>query len=289
MLNQKALLLTAVSSALVVVCSCGNQTPPRPSATISVASTPISSTKPAAGKFNQAVLVHLKLSDAKFGTEDERSKITVLEDELTRNIAAAGVGEYDGNEVGGGEYTLYAYGPDARRLADVVRPSVLKRMTAPGSYLIIRSGPPGAPEAREEVVSPTPQAIPGSPAPAPPPTPAPRNAGGAEPTIGSDVVVPTGFDVSLLDILACPENKTPVRLANRRELDEINTKIREGRALLRSGTTRRKPVAAILIRQDGKIGYVIENGVPVMLIDSAIELQPGVGVVEQKGAASGQR
>lgn len=277
MQNQKVFLITAVSSALVMVCSCGNQAPARPSATTSVSRTPISSTKSAAGKSDQAVLVHVKLADAKFGTEDERSKITVLEAGLTRDIAAAGVGEYDGNEVGGGEYTLYAYGPDARRLADVVRPTVLKASLATGSYMIIRAGPPGAPQTRETLAGSAPTATPGSAAAVPPA--APPGPPGGRPGVGSaegtEVVVPKGFDVSLVDILACPEDKTPVRLASRRELDEINTKIREGKALLRNGATRSKALEALLIRQDGKLGYVIQNGVPVMLVDLAIVLQPG--------------
>ena len=39
-------------------------------------------------------------------------------------------------------------------------------------------------------------------------------------------VVPQGFKTSLLDILACPENLTPLHLASQREMDLIRERIR---------------------------------------------------------------
>lgn len=39
-----------------------------------------------------------------------------VEDELIDAIDSAGVGEFDGNLLGGGEVVLYMYGPDADAL-----------------------------------------------------------------------------------------------------------------------------------------------------------------------------
>jgi hypothetical protein len=61
----------------------------------------------------------------------------------------SGMGEYDGNEIGGGTFTIYMYGSSAARLWDVAAP-VLKTLPPPaGSYAIKRYGEPGAKEDRE--------------------------------------------------------------------------------------------------------------------------------------------
>ena len=61
------------------------------------------------------------------------------------------------------------------------------------------------------------------------------------------------IDRELLDILACPENKTAVSLADQALIAE--RKIDEG-----------------LIREDGAYLYRIEDGIPIMLIEEGIPL-----------------
>ena len=63
-----------------------------------------------------AVIVHFKLSDDEHGTLEERESVFALENELERAIESMTAGEFDGNEFGGGEAVLYAYGPDADAL-----------------------------------------------------------------------------------------------------------------------------------------------------------------------------
>lgn len=74
--------------------------------------------KPAAAKKSpdHAVIVHFKLSDDEHGTVEERESVFALEDQLERAIEGVAAGEFDGNEFGGGEAVLYAYGPDADAL-----------------------------------------------------------------------------------------------------------------------------------------------------------------------------
>jgi uncharacterized protein YbaR (Trm112 family) len=80
------------------------------------------------------------------------------------------------------------------------------------------------------------------------------------------------IDPELLEILACPENKTPVRLADPGEVDALNARIRAGGVMNRSG----EPVEEIdggLIREDGQFLYAIRDDIPIMLIDEAIPLE----------------
>jgi len=90
-------------------------------------------------------------------------------------------------------------------------------------------------------------------------------------------VVPPGFNTSLLDILACPENLTRLHLATQREMDAVRERIRAGTLKEWSGTPVTNTFDGLLIRADGKIAYTIQRGVPVMLIDRALVLDETVG------------
>jgi uncharacterized protein YbaR (Trm112 family) len=79
-------------------------------------------------------------------------------------------------------------------------------------------------------------------------------------------------DPELLEILVCPETQQPVRMADADVLEKLNAEIREGRVRNRGGDTVSKPIEEGLLRQDGKVLYPVEDGIPVMLIDESIEL-----------------
>jgi hypothetical protein len=99
----------------------------------------------------QAILIHVKLADDAFGDSGERPALWDLEDELIRMLDATDAGEYDGNEVGEGFFTIYVYGRDADQLVDAVLP-ILRRYPLPtGSSIVKRYGPPGAREERLEL------------------------------------------------------------------------------------------------------------------------------------------
>lgn len=95
-----------------------------------------------------AVLIHLRLSDSAFGTPDEIEHLQALEVELEDAIARAGVGELDGNEIGGGEYVIYTYGPDADRLFGVVEPLLRASSSAREGFVLKRYGGPEDPRVR---------------------------------------------------------------------------------------------------------------------------------------------
>ena len=80
------------------------------------------------------------------------------------------------------------------------------------------------------------------------------------------------IDKELLDILACPENKTPVKLVEQSFIDEINGRIEKGEVKNRGGQQVEKKIDGGLIREDGAYLYPIDDGIPIMLIDEAIPL-----------------
>ena len=88
----------------------------------------------------QAVIVHLRLSDGAFGSCEERRALFDLEEQLESAIAAAGVGEFDGDEFGEGECVLYMYGPQADQLWAVVEPVLGACPCASSGYAIKRYG-----------------------------------------------------------------------------------------------------------------------------------------------------
>jgi uncharacterized protein YbaR (Trm112 family) len=76
----------------------------------------------------------------------------------------------------------------------------------------------------------------------------------------------------LLEILVCPETRQPVALATPECLEKLNQRIRSGKLRNRGGETVAKELTEALIRQDGRVLYPVDDGIPVMLIDESIEL-----------------
>jgi hypothetical protein len=86
-----------------------------------------------------AVIVTYSLSDSAFGSPHERDAVRTLQQRLTAAIESSGVGEFDGNEFGGGRVALYAYGSDADRLFSVMEP-LLRDFPARPAYAVLRYG-----------------------------------------------------------------------------------------------------------------------------------------------------
>jgi hypothetical protein len=99
----------------------------------------------------QAVIVHVPLSDAKWGTKADFDHFTAVEDELQAAIAKAKCGEYDGNEIGQGEFVFFMYGPDADRLFSIVGPILRRDERVRAGFAILRYGPPDAKSRRIEL------------------------------------------------------------------------------------------------------------------------------------------
>src|SRR5688572_12586556 len=109
------------------------------------ASSPVRDHPP--GGPQQAVLIHLDgvgLPDHVYKECD----LATLEDRLAEAIAAGQIGEFDGNEVGQSETTLFMYGPNAETLFAGIEVILREYPLCRGARVEIRRGGPGA-EIRE--------------------------------------------------------------------------------------------------------------------------------------------
>jgi hypothetical protein len=91
----------------------------------------------------QAVLIHLDgttLPDAVYAHHD----LATLEDELIAVIELEKLGEFDGNEIGPAETTLFLYGPDAEKLFKGVELVLRANPLCQNARISIRTGGPGA-------------------------------------------------------------------------------------------------------------------------------------------------
>lgn len=80
------------------------------------------------------------------------------------------------------------------------------------------------------------------------------------------------IDNELLDILVCPETRQPVGLAPAEVIDPLNAEIAAGRLRNRGGDLVSSRIEEGLLREDGQILYIIDDSIPIMLIDQSIEL-----------------
>lgn len=98
-------------------------------------------------KPQEAVLVHLNGTDLPDSVYQECDTATI-EDMLIEIIERDGLGEFDGNETGPTETTLFMYAPDAERLFAGIESTLRAYPLCHGARVVIRRGGPGA-EQRE--------------------------------------------------------------------------------------------------------------------------------------------
>ena len=76
----------------------------------------------------------------------------------------------------------------------------------------------------------------------------------------------------LIEILVCPETRQPVSLASPEILERVNAKAQKGQLRNRGGDAVEGPIGEALVREDARILYVVEDDIPVMLIEESIEI-----------------
>ncbi|MDX2929347.1 hypothetical protein PV411_33100 [Streptomyces sp. NRRL_B-16638] len=85
-----------------------------------------------------AVIAHYRLADD--GLEPSQWEVVrQAQFLLNEAIEQADVGEFDGNEYGGGKVVLYAYGPDADALFAVMAP-ILNDLPFRPAHVVLRYG-----------------------------------------------------------------------------------------------------------------------------------------------------
>ncbi|MGW2762612.1 hypothetical protein [Streptomyces sp. NPDC001275] len=85
-----------------------------------------------------AVIAHHRPSDDEYGSCAEREAIFDAERAMAVAVKRAGVGEVDGNEFGGGEAAVYAYGADAEALFKVM--ATLRSLPVKPAHVVLRQG-----------------------------------------------------------------------------------------------------------------------------------------------------
>ncbi|MFJ6053839.1 hypothetical protein [Streptomyces sp. NPDC092307] len=94
-----------------------------------------------------AVIARFELGGDDFGEPDQWSLVFGAERVMGAAVKAAGVGEVDGNEFGGGEVVIFAYGPDAEALYRAMEPG-LRTLPFRPAHVVLRHG-----EAADSVAS----------------------------------------------------------------------------------------------------------------------------------------
>ena len=78
------------------------------------------------------------------------------------------------------------------------------------------------------------------------------------------------IDSELLDILVCPENKTPVKLVGEDVIARANAALEKGELKNRAGAVVDEKIDGGLLREDEAYMYPIRDDIPIMLIDEGI-------------------
>jgi uncharacterized protein YbaR (Trm112 family) len=97
-------------------------------------------------------------------------------------------------------------------------------------------------------------------------------------TIAESIPRPEREDTSmpvspeLLEILVCPETKQPVAEAPADLIARLNEQVRDKSLRNRAGEAVSDELEEGLLREDGKILYPVDDGIPVMLIEESIEI-----------------
>lgn len=82
------------------------------------------------------------------------------------------------------------------------------------------------------------------------------------------------IDNDLLNILACPETKKDLVLADADLVARINERITTGKVLTKMKVAVKEPIDQALLRVgDNDYAYPVRNNIPVLLVEELIEIK----------------
>ena len=79
----------------------------------------------------------------------------------------------------------------------------------------------------------------------------------------------------LLELLRCPVTGQRLTIAAPELLAKLEAKRRAGALIVRAQQPQwnpSEPIEAVLVREDGQLGYVIQGGIPILLPDHGLEI-----------------
>lgn len=80
------------------------------------------------------------------------------------------------------------------------------------------------------------------------------------------------MDRKLLDLLACPTTRQPLRPMDTRSLVDLNAEISAGRVKRGDGDVQSGSLTEALVTSDGRLAYRVDDGIPVLLAEEALDL-----------------
>jgi len=82
------------------------------------------------------------------------------------------------------------------------------------------------------------------------------------------------IDRDLLEILACPDTRQSLAMAAEDLLAVLNERIAAGTVETVGGAAVTEPLTEGLVRKDGQIVYPVRDGIPVLLVDEGLPVEP---------------
>ena len=79
------------------------------------------------------------------------------------------------------------------------------------------------------------------------------------------------MDRKLLDLLVCPATRQPVALLDSRGLQAMNAAIAAGGVVRNDGGAQAETLREALVTRDRKRVYRVDDGIPVLLAEEAID------------------
>ncbi|WP_422507338.1 Trm112 family protein [Stenotrophomonas sp. GZD-301] len=79
------------------------------------------------------------------------------------------------------------------------------------------------------------------------------------------------MDRKLLDLLCSPDTRQPLSLLDAKALDALNRAIGAGGVAKADGSPQAQPLREALLTRDRKQVFRVDDGIPVLLAEEAIE------------------
>jgi len=79
------------------------------------------------------------------------------------------------------------------------------------------------------------------------------------------------MDRKLLDLLVCPATHQPLHRLDGEQRQRVNAAIAQGELRRGDGSIENRPLDDALACRDGKMAYRIDDGIPVLLVDEALD------------------